>query len=116
MSMTPFLKDRLFRDIMRQSYLSLHIADPGLTGANEVAGGAYARQQTEFTPTENGDYANMEDLEFTRLPTARVNYAGLWDSPMGGNFLWGAWLGETQELRAGDAFVVDAGWVILRLT
>jgi hypothetical protein len=26
------------------AYVSLHIADPGTTGANEVSGGAYARQ------------------------------------------------------------------------
>ena len=28
------------------AYVSLHTADPGVAGANEVAGGAYARQGT----------------------------------------------------------------------
>jgi hypothetical protein len=39
-------------------YISLHTADPGETGASEVAGGSYARQQAAFDAAIAGANAN----------------------------------------------------------
>ena len=115
MSMSPYLKDTLIDRALAQTYISLHAADPGAVGSNEITGAGYSRQPVVFSHSVDGVASNMEELIFVRLPAGRFNYAGLWDAPMGGNFLWGAWLGETQEVRAGDSFVIDAGILITKM-
>ena len=39
---------------------SLHTGDPGTTGANEVAGGGYARQTTTWSPAASGSRTGSE--------------------------------------------------------
>jgi hypothetical protein len=58
-------------------YLSLHSADPADTGANELTGGGYARQQTDFTAAAAGTLSNVG--------------AVTWSVPAGDVVAWGAW-------------------------
>jgi hypothetical protein len=73
-------------------WVSLHTADPGNTGANEVVGGAYARQgpvafaNSGFNPTVA---ANTSIITY---PVATANYGtinffSLWTAAAGGNFI-----------------------------
>lgn len=77
-------------------YASLHSADPGLTGANELSGGAgpYARQAITFNTESGGDIDNSSLEDFTGLPAVSggVMAVGLWDAASAGNFLRFAWL------------------------
>lgn len=71
-------------------YISLHTADPGNTGASEVAGGAYARQSIAFT--NSGDNPTLaRNNAVVQFPTATANWGtvthfGLWDAASAGNF------------------------------
>ena len=116
MSMSPFLKAELVNHAMARAYISLHTADPGPTGGNEVTGSGYSRVSAAFTPSVDGAASNAGEIEFRRMPTARFSFEGIWDAPVGGNFLWGAWLGETQEVQAGDSFVIDPNSISVKLT
>lgn len=73
-------------------YLSLHTAAPGLTGANEVTGNAYARVAIAFGAASGGAVSSSA-LVTTPAPTpsnwGTVTYFGLWDSLSGGNYLGG---------------------------
>lgn len=68
--------------------VSLHSADPGLTGANEISGGspAYARV-TPPSPTSNGTGQITFQVTFNVAAGTTVAGAGLWDSS--NNFLDG---------------------------
>lgn len=71
-------------------FVSLHTADPGDAGANEVSGGAYARQPVTFVnsganPTLARNNANVQ------YPAASANWGtithfGLWSAASGGTF------------------------------
>lgn len=82
-------------------YCSLHTADPGLTGANEVAGGSYARQAVTFTAAASSHTDNSALLSFTSMPAIAapgVLFAGVWDASSAGNFLAGGPLTPTSQV------------------
>lgn len=69
------------------SYLSLHSADPGTDGSNELSGGspAYARQQGTFGAASGGQRLLSSDLTFD-VPASTVAWVGLWTAASGGTF------------------------------
>lgn len=90
-------------------YVSLHTADPGETGASEVAGGSYARQQAAFSAAAAGATENTGIIDFTGMPAVTLTHAGIWDALAAGNFLWGGALLASKVVNAGDTFRVPAG-------
>lgn len=70
-------------------YLSLHTADPGLTGASEVAGGSYARQAITFGVAASKSITSSNTVDFTGMPAATVTHLGIWDASTAGNFYAG---------------------------
>lgn len=71
-------------------YISLHSAVPGETGANEVVGGSYARQQVAFgaaggSPTT---LSNTGAITFSGMPAGDVVGWGVWDAVTVGVCYW----------------------------
>lgn len=102
-------------------YLSLHSADPGVTGANELpAAEGYARvlvRSTDGTTNVMSAAAakassNGIDLVFPEAggdgwPPA--THVGLWDAAAGGNFVAGAALAAAKTAAVGVAIRIKAG-------
>jgi len=95
------------------AYLSLHTADPGLTGASEVVvgGSSYTRQAVNGTgtfPTVTGDTVtnSAAAINFTLMPACTVTHVGLWDTvgPVTGNFIMGQSIDAQQVVNANDTF------------
>lgn len=74
-------------------HLSLHTADPGTTGASELSGNGYARQNILFgTAASSGSISNTNSGEFgpnTTTNWGTITHIGLWDAVTTGNFLYG---------------------------
>jgi len=70
------------------TYASLHTADPGATGINEVTGGtpAYARKAIVFDAAAAGARALSVDATFD-VPACTVAYVGYWTAITAGTFL-----------------------------
>ena len=74
------------------AYVSLHTADPGVTGANEVTGGAYARQGPIAFANAGADptvASNSAIVTFSASDGGvgvRFPYFGLWIAASAGNF------------------------------
>lgn len=90
-------------------YVSLHTASPGDNGANEVAGGSYARLQPDWTAAATKSSENAAQMEYADMPTATVTHFGLWNASSGGTFLWGGELTTPRSPLAGDSIIVSAG-------
>lgn len=70
------------------TYISMHSADPGTTGASEITGGAYARQQTTFAAASAGARAGSQVA--VPIPAgATAKFWGLWSAATGGTFIYG---------------------------
>lgn len=102
MSISNYAENKLLDHILGKTsftmpsvYVSLHTGDPGETGANEVAGGSYARQAVAgagWNAAASGLADNVNAINFTNMPACTVVGVGLWDASTSGNFLMGGWL------------------------
>jgi hypothetical protein len=118
MTMSSYLRDKIVDHWLKGTafsqpaniYISLHTGDPGLTGANEVTGGSYARQLCNgWSAVSGGQKSNSADILFSGMPACTVTYVGCWDTLSAGNFLDGAVAGSSRTLQAGDAYRIVAG-------
>lgn len=72
----------------RLSWMSVHTADPGLTGTNEVTGGspAYARKAVVRDAADDGIAALDASVLFDIPAGTTVRYIGYWSAVTAGTF------------------------------
>lgn len=126
MPLSSYLRDKLLDHVLKGSaftqptnvYVSLHTAAPGLAGANEVAGGTYARvlASAAFAAASGGAKASNAALEIAGMPVATVTHVGVWDAASGGNFLWGEAVTSSKTYAAGDVARLNSGQLTFNLT
>lgn len=103
-------------------YVSLHVADPGTTGADEVVVGTdadYVRKAVTFDTPAAGETDNTGAVTFTAdvaADTYVVTHIGIWDASTGGNFLLGGELAVPETVEASDALVLGIGRIVAALT
>ncbi|OZC50504.1 phage tail fiber protein [Rhodococcoides fascians] len=86
------------------TWISLHTADPGTSGANEATGGGYARKQTTWTGgAVDGTLAGSA----VTIPVAAGTYAwaGIWSAQTGGRFVGSIPIASTQLGATGEIVV-----------
>lgn len=105
------------------TYISLHTADPGATGENEVSTGAwpaYVRRKAEaagamgtgWTTPTTGSSTNTNQLTYPSndgAGTVTVTHFAIWDALSAGNCLDAAALTASRALSVGDILVFDTG-------
>lgn len=80
---------------------SLHTADPGETGANEVTGGGYARGIGAWAAASGGSSLLAGPVDFTNLPAVTVTHFGVWTPT---SVFVGGGPTTTRTLVAGDSY------------
>lgn len=99
-------------------YLSLHTADPGLTGANELLTSVdadYVRKAITFAAASGLTKATDAGVTWTAASTATtyiVTHVGIWDALTAGNFLSYGKLAVPETVVASGALNLSAGRVI----
>jgi len=102
-------------DFSLSVYVSAHTATPGITGANEVAGGSYARQLALAAVFDAASGAESEvnaSITFTGMPSTTVTHWGIWDAVSGGNFIVGGPLDASVVVPSGDGFAIEIGALV----
>lgn len=89
-------------------FASLHTADPGTTGASEVAGGspAYARKAITWNASSGGDLDNNANPTFDVPASTTVAYFGLWSAASGGTFYGGGALAASETYSAQGTYTL----------
>ena len=93
------------------AWLSLHSADPGETGTNEVTGGSYGRQQVAMTVTGN-TVTNDAIESFSGMPAGDVVGWGIWDASVAGNCFWTGWFSTVGRVGVVDAAGITSNDII----
>jgi hypothetical protein len=124
MSMSNYLEENFLNAAFNETsfgvtgdpFISLHDGDPGETGANEIVGGSYGRQQTSFAAASGGAVSSDAAANYTDMPECKsggangqLSHVGVWDAETNGNFLWGGALETPKDVNAGDTFNVASG-------
>lgn len=110
--------DAVFNNVslaLATPHVSLHTADPGETGANEVAGGTYVRQAAGWDPAGSGAVVLDGALDFTLMPAVTVTHVGIWSASTAGTFVWGGALSASKVVNAGDTFHFNDGAITVTL-
>lgn len=68
-------------------YVSLHDADPGQTGSNELGASVGRKEVTLESATGGSRAASPSQVTFDLSAGTTVEFVGLWDAETGGNFL-----------------------------
>jgi len=89
------------------TYMSLHSADPGSTGANELSGGSYSRQSCSWNSASGGQAQLSADVTFDVPGGSTVAYVGYWDAASGGNFRGSDQVAQ-ETFSADGQYVVDS--------
>lgn len=104
--------DKLLRNTdftVADQHISLHTADPGVSGGSEVTGGSYGRQNATFATAASRATTTTALLEWLNMPGVTVTHVGIWDAATAGNFIWGGALAASKTVNAGDTFQLPTG-------
>ena len=80
-------------------WISAHTGDPSTTGANEVTGGSYAREQTTWGAAASGDQTGTQ-VSITIPGGNTVTHWGIWSAVSGGTFVGGFELASSEGFGA----------------
>lgn len=86
-------------------YISLHTGNPGTTGANEVAGGAYARIPTTWGAISGGSVTGSQVTINVPVSTT-ISYWGLWDAVSSGNYYDGGQLPVAVTFNVAGTYLI----------
>lgn len=80
-------------------WISAHTGDPGTTGANEVTGGTYAREQTTWGASASGDQTGSQ-VSINIPGGTTVTHWGVWSAVSGGTFIGGFEISPSEGFGA----------------
>jgi hypothetical protein len=91
-------------------FASLHTADPGDSGANEISGGspAYARKAVTWNAASGGSMDDSNVPVFDIPPATTVAFAGFWSLVTGGVFYAGSDVTDEVFANQGTYTLTDA--------
>ena len=122
MSLNAAAANKMLDHILAGSWVSLHSAETGISGANELRGRQYRRQRFGNGPAVGGKATNREGLGFAFLPAGAVTHVAVWDEREAGTMIFSEELpkdanGLHQILGQDDSYRIEAGmlWLALRL-
>jgi hypothetical protein len=90
------------------SYVSLHTADPGTTGASEVTGGTYARVAVTWNAASGGSVSNSGALSINLPASTTASYFGVWGASSAGTYYIGGALSPSVTTGASAGVITIA--------
>lgn len=87
------------------TWISVHTAAAGTTGASEATGGGYARKQTTWTPNGSGANNGSE----VNIPVAAGTYVegGIWSAVTAGTFVGSVAFGGGNVVVSGTGASIN---------
>jgi hypothetical protein len=88
-------------------FISLHSADPGVTGANELSGSSYARSGSVLFAQSGSNPTVASNVDHVEFPQATGDwltptYFGVWTDGVGGDFLGRGSITDPRDVLNGD--------------
>lgn len=100
-------------------WVSLHTADPGTDGSNELSGNGYGRVQVELTAAADGERPNTNLETFGPATTAgwtQVTHFAFWSAQTAGTFKGGFALTTPKTVALGESAEFGAGTLVAKIT
>jgi hypothetical protein len=119
--LSPSGETAVLASILTTAYVSLHTADPGTTGASEIAGNAYARQGPVAFTNAGNEPTIASNSAIVSYPTATaawgtIGWFGLWSAVTAGTFQGSGALTASKAVNSGDQVRFLAGALTVTVT
>lgn len=98
------------------SYVSLHTADPGLSGSAEVTGGAYTRETSLWAAAASASVSTSASVVFDVPGSTTINHLGYWSASSGGTFFGSRALDTAQTYATAGTYTIAAGNITETIT
>lgn len=105
--LSPAGETAVLAPLTTTAFVSLHTADPGTTGANEVSGGGYARQGPVTFANAGSEPTVASNSAIITYPAATaawgtIGYFGVWTAATGGTFQGSGAVTTPKAVNSGD--------------
>ena len=105
--LSPSGETTVLASILTTAYVSLHSADPGLTGTSEISGAAYARQGPVAFANAGSEPTVASNSAIVSYPTATaawgaVGWFGMWSAATAGTYQGSGALSVPVTVNNGD--------------
>lgn len=87
------------------TFISLHTADPGTAGANELTGGSYGRVATTWGAVTDGSVTGSAATINVPAGTT-ITHWGLWSAGSGGTFYVGGPLSAPEDFGSAGTYAL----------
>jgi len=95
--------------LSQTGWVSLHVGDPGTTGAFEVVGAPYVRQAISWSVPDGGVVTNTVAAVVPLPLNVTITYFGLWDAQVGGTFAVGGQLTSVTTTTTTQNYQIGPG-------
>jgi hypothetical protein len=114
MSISNYAENLLLDTLRNQSfsvantYVKLHLGDPGEAGTNNAAAET-TRKVVTWSAASSGSMVTSGTAEWTNVSTTETyTHWSLWDASSSGNCLWTGALSSSAAVTAGDTFQITS--------
>lgn len=87
------------------TWISLHSTSPGTTGAAEINGGAYAREQTTWSASSGGSKVGSQ-VTLSVPASTTIAYFGVWSAASGGTYICGGILPNSEAYTGAGSYLL----------
>jgi len=91
------------------THVSLHTADPGANGANEVTGSPYTRELADWAAASGGTAVNDGAIVFDVPSLTTIAFIGYWSAGTAGTFYGSRALDTSQTFATAGTYTITAG-------
>ena len=91
------------------THVSLHTADPGSNGANEVSGSPYTRELAGWAAASGGTAVNSGSIVFDVPGSRTITHLGYFSASTAGTFYGSRALDTSQTFATAGTYTITAG-------
>jgi len=91
------------------TFVSLHTADPGTGGTDEVSGGSYTRKAVSWAAAASGSVSSNANIVFDVPGSTTINHLGYWSASTAGTFYGSRALDTAQTYATAGTYTIASG-------
>jgi hypothetical protein len=91
------------------TFVSLHTADPGLSGSAEVSASPYARKSAAWAAAASGSVSSASAIVFDVPGSTTINHLGYWSASATGTFYGSRALDTAQTYATPGTYTIAIG-------
>lgn len=90
-------------------FVSLHTADPGISGSVEVSASPYARKSVAWAAAASGSISSASTIVFDVPGSTTINHLGYWSASAAGEFYGSRALDTEQTYATPGTYTIAIG-------